>query len=440
MTHQVSVLPNNDSGCSWVNTLPPRQRPIESLKGEQRAKWVVLGAGYTGLAAARRLAEHFPDETIVLLDGQRAGEGGTGRNSGFAVDISPSPNPVSDPEAAYRRGYRLNIGGLKELKRLVELHNIDCDWDESSAKFHCAAEAKHETKLRTFQSHLQSLGLGEEWFEHERLTERLGTKHYHCAVRTTEGVLVQPAALARGLLEHLPSNVQLWENSPVTRIDYGAPHTLHCPHGTLRCDNIILATNAYLPHSGQVNNRVMSLTLTASMTRPLTPRERDCLGNPSPWGILSAHKLGATLRYTNDHRLLIRNTAEYWPNMSMSADALKSRVQLHRERFDKRFPSLAHVPFEDSWSGVICMSSNFASVFGEIQKGVYASGCYNASGISRGSMLGTLMGDYIAGAQSDLLSDVLSAPKPNFIPPRPFLDLGARADLLRRRIGRGQEY
>jgi cation diffusion facilitator CzcD-associated flavoprotein CzcO len=81
----ISTQPKNDNSCGWIKQLPPR-RSRPSLSGEQHADWVVLGAGYTGLAAARQLSILHPQSRIILLEGQNAGEGSSARNSGFLVD------------------------------------------------------------------------------------------------------------------------------------------------------------------------------------------------------------------------------------------------------------------------------------------------------------------------------------------------------------------
>jgi len=52
--------------------------PANRLKGEQNAGWVVAGAGVTGLAAARRLAELAPEARIILLEQYRVGYGASG--------------------------------------------------------------------------------------------------------------------------------------------------------------------------------------------------------------------------------------------------------------------------------------------------------------------------------------------------------------------------
>ena len=82
----VAVLPANDATNGWNRILPLRA-PQPPLRGEQRADWAVVGAGYAGLAAARRLAENRPNDRIVLLEAREVGENASGRNSGFAIDL-----------------------------------------------------------------------------------------------------------------------------------------------------------------------------------------------------------------------------------------------------------------------------------------------------------------------------------------------------------------
>ena len=438
MRQKIEVLPDDDDTCGWVRLLPARKN-VQRVAGRRSFDWVVVGAGYAGLAAARRLAEHHPDKSIAVIDAQRAGEGAAGRNSGFAVEISPSPNPnVVSPQATYGRSIRINRFGQDLLRQLVTKHAIACDWRESG-KYQSAAEEHHFGRLDAFARHLEVLGIPHEVLGKEELAARLGTKHYRRAVHTKQTVLVQPAALTRGLALSLPANVTLLEESPVLEFETGSGITLTCPSGTVTADRLILATNSYLPQFGAWRNQLISFTLTAALSRPLTEEEHQSLGAPEPWGVISIHRFGATVRYTVDRRILIRNTFEYWPQMSMSRSDLLARRGIIEQSFRARFPQLGEVTFDYFWTGVICASRNLTAAFGEIEKNVFAAGGCNAGGITRNTALGTLIADHAVGATSDLLSEALAMPAPARLPPRPMLDIGVRIDLARRRRGLGAE-
>ena len=77
----------NDDSCSWVNDLSPRNN-IVTLSSDLHCEWLIVGAGYTGLSAARKLGQLYPNQKILLVDAQLAGEGASSRNSGYLVDTT----------------------------------------------------------------------------------------------------------------------------------------------------------------------------------------------------------------------------------------------------------------------------------------------------------------------------------------------------------------
>jgi ribulose 1,5-bisphosphate synthetase/thiazole synthase len=77
----------NDNNCHWINDLNPRNN-INTLNSNKDCDWLIIGAGYTGLSAARKLAQLHPTQKIILADAQLAGEGASGRNSGYLVDTT----------------------------------------------------------------------------------------------------------------------------------------------------------------------------------------------------------------------------------------------------------------------------------------------------------------------------------------------------------------
>ena len=83
---RVRRLPCDDDGCGW-SALLPALPPPRTLSGGQRADVAIIGAGFTGLAAARRWATLRPQARVAVLDAQRVGAGASGRNSGFIVDL-----------------------------------------------------------------------------------------------------------------------------------------------------------------------------------------------------------------------------------------------------------------------------------------------------------------------------------------------------------------
>jgi glycine/D-amino acid oxidase-like deaminating enzyme len=397
----------------------------------------VIGAGVTGLACARRLAELHPDREIMLLDARLLGQGASGRSSGFAVAVSHFAGGFeADRVESYRRVNRINQAGLDLLRAQVAVSGIDCQWHEEGF-IHAAADRLAIRECSQFLRYLEALEIAHRPLDGEALNACLGTALYRVGVQVHKGALLQPAALVRGLGESLPANVRLHERSPVLRIDKGAPLTLRLPNGDLRADKLVLATNYEAAKLGFLRRYLIGSTLSGSFTRVLNDDELACMGSLSEWGILSLHGGGATLRLTADRRLCLRNAAEYNGAALLSDTQLARRQCIHRAGFEKRFPKLAHVPFEYAWSGVEGISRNGTNFFGRQRDNIYFAGGYNGSGLSRGTAFGRALADYACGGQSQLIDDCLASAPGAWMPPRPFLDIGALMSVRSRFRGVG---
>ena len=87
----------NDNTCSWVKDLIPRTN-IKTLQSNEDSEWLVIGAGYTGLSSARKLGQLYPNQKIIIVDAQLAGEGASSRNSGYLVDTTLNYGFTSNKE------------------------------------------------------------------------------------------------------------------------------------------------------------------------------------------------------------------------------------------------------------------------------------------------------------------------------------------------------
>ncbi|HIG36327.1 MAG TPA: FAD-binding oxidoreductase [Oceanospirillaceae bacterium] len=253
MSHKVfAPLPANDNGCGWTQALDYRQANVE-LQGEQIADFVVIGAGYTGLSAARKFAQLNPNAKVVVLEAQQAAEGASARNSGYLVDSTLNDGHMSDTGLQqYRDKYNLNKSGVDCVSQLVDEHQIDCDW-QAQGKFHATAVPAHQAKLQRFSQLLAELDLDHRILEGAELKQRLGTRYYTQALWTAGGIMLQPAKLARGYINILPDNVSLFENSPVlTWRKQGSDFLVSTPMGQIKTPKLLMAVNGFFATRDQV--------------------------------------------------------------------------------------------------------------------------------------------------------------------------------------------
>ena len=416
-------LPHDDATCGWYRALP-EPAPARRVTGDERADWVVLGAGFTGLAAARRLAALRPDDRILLIDAQRVGSGASGRNSGFLLE---TPHYTEGwPLERSERLLRIFRAGVDALRQTVEAFQIECQWRDSG-QIKGAVGDVAMPYLDGYRKALDDHRLPYERLDADAMRAITGSSYYRAGVRAPGKVLIQPAALVRGLAATLPGNVEVFEDSPVRAYHGGAPIRLDCAEGTVATKRLLLTTNLFTPALGHFAKRIFPLFLFASLTRRLTGGEIDRLGGEAPWGLVPAHPAGTTVRHTPDHRILIRNTVRYAPDLG-SSEAQRRRARVHHvNAFRARFPMLADVAFENTWAGGLCMTMNGGTVFEQVTSGVYASIAYNGLGISRATASGLALAELAAGHDSDVLRDVQAMPQASRKPPEALLGLGVRS-------------
>ena len=408
-------------------------RAFPSLSGDHKTDWLVIGGGFTGLAAARRLAELRPEARIMLIDRQLLGQGASGRNSGFSVAMEmPNPSDLKSVagRADYQAQWNVHRAAWAEVKRLVESLGIECDYDPNGYFFAVREESKFARRAAIAQA-INSLGGEARVLGADELQARLGISFYRHGLWIGAGnALLQPARFAKGLIDHLPPQIEVYENTDAVKLSprAGGGALVALPKGSIDAAHVIVGLNAFMPRLGLKRNQVFPISLTASLTRPLSEEEEAQIGRALPWGTLCPIEGGATVRLTADRRILMRNTAEYEP-AGISAAMLGKRRAWHEMGLKHRFPFLGSDAIEHTWSGHMCASRNGRFVFEEVGAGMFAAGCYNGAGVARGTLLGKLMAEYASGATSPLIETALAQEQPAWVPSGPFFTLGAKIRL-----------
>ena len=115
----------NDNFCSWINDLSPRIN-LKSLDKNFDCEWLIIGAGYTGLSAARKLGQIYPNQEIILVDAQLAGEGASSRNSGYLVETTLNDGFTSNKELEnYKKKADIYELGIEVVKKFIKEHQVD---------------------------------------------------------------------------------------------------------------------------------------------------------------------------------------------------------------------------------------------------------------------------------------------------------------------------
>ncbi len=424
----------NDKSCGWINDLPKRIN-VKSINKDENCDFLIVGAGYTGLSAARQLSKINSNYKIIIIDAQLAGEGASGRNSGYLVDttLNDSYSFKRDIDA-YQKKINIYDLGINTVKKFIKDYQVDCDWNEAG-KYFSSSLSKDLKKLEKFKKLLDKLNFENEILNEIQLERKLGTKFYKTGIYTKGGVLLHPAKLVRAMIDVLPKSVELFENSYLNswkQINNKIESNVNSYK--IISNKIIFCSNAFLSSMGVKKKFNFPLTLTASLTRKLTEKEYEEIGKPKEWGVLPVRPMGATVRFTKDRRILIRNTSEYRNPNFMDQKTLDKRILIHKIGLKKRFPSLPNDIISSSWSGVVSRSSNGSQIFERLNERVFVAGSYFGSGIGAGTLFGEQIALMATNQDTDEIRIIEERKKPNRLPIKPILSLGVYLRLFYERL------
>lgn len=437
-----SQLPRHPGLSGWVAMLPPRQ-PTAALKADIKADFVVIGAGFAGLSAARRLGQLDPSLRVAVLEAGVVGDGPAGRNSGFIIDL---PHEVSSEDYGGTALQKSRDHITLQRRAVTFATDLAAEkaWPrevlDMCGRYNVAMSDEGDHHILDYAKQLDQLGEGYTLLNRSEIADVTGTKAFSSAIFMPGTAMVQPAAYIRGVADALDGNVTLYEQSPVMSFETkGNGWLVRTPDGSVETGQIILANNGYAEKFGFFRGRLLHVYTYASMTETFDPSR---MSGQRDWAATPSSPMGTTLRRVSGpkgDRLLVRSRYTYNPGLDVGEGTLRRAGDVHDRKFAHCFPSLTDVKMQYRWGGVMAVTLNSVPAWGEVEKGVFAACGCNGLGASNATASGLAAVEQIMGLNSDLVRVYREFPPPKRLPPQPFLTLGAKATLALRERRAGVE-
>ena len=406
------------------------------LKQSQTADVAIVGAGFAGLSAARRLNQLDPKSRVIVLEARRIAEGSSGRNSGFMIDV---PHNLGSKDYLGtldddRQQISMNREAIEFANQVADEFLMPEDTFSIPGKINGAASEIGQKYNLNFAKHLDHLGERFELLDAKTMKEITGSDFYLSGLKMPGTAIIQPAAYITGLARGIyASGVDIFENTPVIEIAReGNRWKLKTPAASIDAETVVLAVNGHVESFGYFRRRLIHIYLYASMTRRLTQDEVQILGGESRWGLTPSDPFGTTVRRISgvgDNRIVIRNGISWAPNRTVSAKRMNRLTQAHDRSFHARFPQLGEVTMEYRWGGLLCLSRNSVPAFGELEENLFSACCQNGLGVAKGTLSGKLAAELICGSSSPSLEYFRQQAQPRKLPPEPFASIGGNLSL-----------
>jgi glycine/D-amino acid oxidase-like deaminating enzyme len=432
---RVNRLPVLPGPAAWNTILGPAPaRP--ALDGARTADVVIIGAGFAGLSAARRVLQLQPQASVVVLEAGRIAEGSAGRNSGFMIDL---PHELTSEDYAGagddRAMIALNRHAIGFAGEAVDDYQIDSNFFDRAGKVNGAASDTAHAHNESYARHLTSLGEGSQMLDGQDMAALTGSRHYRSGLYTPGTVMLQPAGYIRGLAAGLSrAGVAIFETSAVTALTrQGRAWKVETAQGHVSAARVILSVNGHLESFGFEKGRLMQLFLFAVMTPELDADALRKLGGQSRWGITPSDPMGTTVRRIDTgqggNRIVTRTCATLAPGRRIGPGHVARAARVMQRKFDQRFPQLAGMRMEHAWSGHLCLTLNGVSVMRQLDDGLFSGCVQNGLGTARGTLTGIGAAELACGVDSAITRHFTAEAQPKRLPPQPFQQIGANAVL-----------
>lgn len=433
--YRARTLPVLPGPAGWAAILPPCAAG-PTLDGDMTADAVIIGAGFAGLSAARRLRQLEPKARIVVLEAGRIADSSAGRNSGFMIDL---PHDLQSEDYAGagddRAMIAMNRHAIAFAAGAVADYGIDPNFFDRAGKVNGAVGELAEAHNISFAEHLKTLGEPYEMLDAQAMADMTGSRHYRSGLYSPGTVMLQPAGYIRGLAAGLRRDgVSIFEQTPATGFERRGPHwRVATPQGAVTAARIILGVNGHLESFGFAKGRLMQVFLYAAMTPELDAEALRKLGGQSRWGITPSDPMGTTVRRIDKtqggNRIIVRTCATLRPGMKVPPADMARAARVMQQKFDQRYPQLAGMKMDSAWAGHLCLSLNGVAVARPVEDGVFSACVQNGLGTARGTLTGIAAAEMAAGTQTTITAHFLGEEPPKRLPPQPFRQIGANAVL-----------
>ncbi|MBV4499987.1 NAD(P)/FAD-dependent oxidoreductase [Pseudomonas shirazensis] len=380
--------------------------PYPALQEQLSADVCVVGGGLTGVNTALELAER--GLSVILLEARRIGWGASGRNGGQLIrgighDVSGFARYVGQDGVRYLQ--QAGIDSVELVRQRIAQYAIDCDLRWGFCEL--ANTPAQFAAFKDEQAQLAELGYrhATRLVDATHIGEVVASEQYAGGLIDMGSGHLHPLDLVQGEARAAAKlGVRIFEQSPVLRIEHGPSVTLHCAHGKVRAQSLVLGCNAHLD---ELEPRLSGKVLPAGSYVVATERLPEQVAQALiPQNMaLCDQKVGLDYyRLTADNRLLFGGACHY------SGRDPKDIAAYMLPKVRKVFPQLADVRIDYQWGGMIGITANRFPQVGRLSQypNVYYAQGYSGHGLNVTHWTAKLLAEGIAVGHSQGL-DVFSA-------------------------------
>ncbi len=365
-----------------------------------RVDVAAIGAGFTGLSAARTLAKR--GAKVAVLESETIGWGASSRNGGMV--LSGMKLGVNQLISKYgreltRRMYAASLETIDCVEQIIREEAIDCDFSRRG-HLEVACKQKHfddyarqaEVIAREFNHQLRVVQKGE-------LSSEIGSTIYHGGMIDEVSAGLNPARYVAGLgSAAMKAGAEVFEHTRVEGIERAAHQgeqgwKIITSRGALWARDVFVGTSGYTSRATPALQRKIIPIGSFIITTEILPEALAHQLSPRNRMIYDSKNYLYYYRLTPDRRMLFGGRAAFFPENDQT---IRRSAEILRRGMIDVYPQLRDAKVDYVWGGTLDFAFDIMPHAGQIDGMYYALG-YAGHGVAMATYQGQKMAELIAG-------------------------------------------
>jgi glycine/D-amino acid oxidase-like deaminating enzyme len=386
----------------WLDTVTMPSGTVGNLP--ERADLVIIGAGFTGLSAARTLATR--GAKVVVFEAHTIGWGASSRNGGMVLTglkLGVETLAARYGVEATKRMYAASLASIDLVEQIVREEKIDCNFSRCGHLEVACKQSHFDTYARSVEITARDFNHQLQIIPKNQLRNEIGSDIYYGGIVDTASAGLNPARYVSGLGQAaLNAGALIYENTRVENIERSSQNgrpgfQIASSRDRIFADNVFIGTSGYTSSATPALRKkiipigsfiIATEPLPGALARELSPRNRVIYD--------SKHYLHY-YRLTPDNRMLFGGRAAFFPE---TKDTIRRSAAILRHGMIEVYPQLRETKIDYAWGGTLDFCFDTMPHAGQMD-GIYFALGYAGHGVAMATYLGTKFAEQISSGVSD---------------------------------------
>jgi glycine/D-amino acid oxidase-like deaminating enzyme len=378
--------------------------PGQSVPAPEVVDVAVIGAGFTGLSAARTLAKR--GARVAVFESETIGWGASSRNGGMVLTgMKLGVNQLVSKYGRERtqRMYAASLASIDCVEQIVREEGIECDFSRCG-HLEVACKQKHfDDYARQAEVIAHEFGHTLRVLQKNELSSEIGSNIYYGGMVDEVSAGCNPARYVAGLSRAaMKAGAEIFEHARVESVQRDSRQgemgwKLTTSRGPLWAHEVFVGTSGYTGKATPALQKklipigsfiITTEVLPEKLARELSPRNRM---------IYDSKNFLYYYRLTPDRRMLFGGRAAFFPE---SDQTVRQSAEILRRGMIDVYPQLSDAKIDYVWGGTLDFAFDIMPHAGQMD-GMYFAVGYAGHGVAMATYQGQKIAEMMAGDQPE---------------------------------------